>query len=254
MSRKPRVSPIGSGAPRDRASTFIVDYDNLFAAQEASGIRYDMSIGFPDRCGPRAGFSHPYFPYCIAEDRAYDVVEIGLFYMDVTLRSYLGLRPPQAREVLEAGLADLRRKRGAVSVVWHPIVFGGARDPGYDRLYWWLVERVHVFRAVFPLDMPERSTMFGASDARRLRELLVRREVSRRPTRPAIRACRLRSESAMATILMAAYTNYRRDPCVKREAEALVEAGHRVVFLASRQPVSQTASRSPASRSSRCRR
>jgi glycosyltransferase involved in cell wall biosynthesis len=39
----------------------------------------------------------------------------------------------------------------------------------------------------------------------------------------------------MAVILMAAYTNYRRDPRVKREAEALVELGHRVVFLASRQ-------------------
>jgi glycosyltransferase involved in cell wall biosynthesis len=40
----------------------------------------------------------------------------------------------------------------------------------------------------------------------------------------------------MATVLMAAYTNYRRDPRVKREAESLVEAGHRVVFLARRQP------------------
>ena len=39
----------------------------------------------------------------------------------------------------------------------------------------------------------------------------------------------------MAEILMAAYTNYRRDPRVRREAEALVEAGHRVVFLANRQ-------------------
>jgi glycosyltransferase involved in cell wall biosynthesis len=39
----------------------------------------------------------------------------------------------------------------------------------------------------------------------------------------------------MADILMVAYTNYRRDPRVKREAEALVEAGHRVVFLARRQ-------------------
>jgi glycosyltransferase involved in cell wall biosynthesis len=35
---------------------------------------------------------------------------------------------------------------------------------------------------------------------------------------------------------MAAYTNYRRDPRVRREAEALVDAGYRVVFLASRQP------------------
>ena len=40
----------------------------------------------------------------------------------------------------------------------------------------------------------------------------------------------------MAAILMAAYTNYRRDPRVRREAEALVEAGHAVVFLARRQP------------------
>jgi glycosyltransferase involved in cell wall biosynthesis len=40
----------------------------------------------------------------------------------------------------------------------------------------------------------------------------------------------------MALILMAAYTNYRRDPRVRREAEALVEAGHQVVFLARRQP------------------
>jgi glycosyltransferase involved in cell wall biosynthesis len=40
----------------------------------------------------------------------------------------------------------------------------------------------------------------------------------------------------MARILMVAYTNYRRDPRVRREAEALVEEGHEVTFLASRQP------------------
>lgn len=39
----------------------------------------------------------------------------------------------------------------------------------------------------------------------------------------------------MACVFMAAYTNYRRDPRVKREAEALVERGHHVVFLARRQ-------------------
>ncbi len=35
---------------------------------------------------------------------------------------------------------------------------------------------------------------------------------------------------------MAAYTNYRRDPRVKREAEALVARGYDVTFLARRQP------------------
>ena len=40
----------------------------------------------------------------------------------------------------------------------------------------------------------------------------------------------------MTPILMAAYTNYRRDPRVRREAETLVEAGYAVTFLARRQP------------------
>ena len=35
------------------------------------------------------------------------------------------------------------RKRGGVSVVWHPIVFGNARDPGYGDLFWRLVEHVN---------------------------------------------------------------------------------------------------------------
>lgn len=39
----------------------------------------------------------------------------------------------------------------------------------------------------------------------------------------------------MARVFMAAYTNYRRDPRVKREAEALVAEGHDVTFLACRQ-------------------
>jgi glycosyltransferase involved in cell wall biosynthesis len=39
----------------------------------------------------------------------------------------------------------------------------------------------------------------------------------------------------MARVLMIAYTNYRRDPRVRREAEALVQIGHDVTFLARRQ-------------------
>jgi len=131
------------GAPTGSRQHYLsFDYDVLFAAQEKAGIRFDMSMGFPDRIGPRAGFSYPYFPYCLAEDRPYDVVEISLFLMDVTLRSYMGLKASQARDAVEAALADLRSKRGCASAVWHPIVFAGARDPGYDRLWWDMIELV----------------------------------------------------------------------------------------------------------------
>jgi hypothetical protein len=129
--------PIGS-----RQHFLSFNYDKLFSAQEEAGIQYDMSMGFPDRPGPRAGFSFPYFPFDLARNRPFDVLEISLFYMDVTLQSYLRLKPAAARRMVDAGLENLARKGGAVSVVWHPIVFGGARDPGYDGVYWHLVRRV----------------------------------------------------------------------------------------------------------------
>jgi hypothetical protein len=131
------IRPTGS-----RQHFLSFDYDVLFAAQEAVGIQYDMSMGFPDRHGPRAGFSHPYFPFDLKRDRPFDVLEISLFYMDVTLRSYMQLNADAARSVLDDGLQELKRKRAAISIVWHPIVFGGARDPGYDRLYWFAVDRI----------------------------------------------------------------------------------------------------------------
>jgi hypothetical protein len=129
--------PLGS-----RQHFLSFDYDTLFAAQEQAGIQYDMSMGFPDHPGPRAGFSYPYFPYHLKEDRPYRVLQISLFLMDVTLRGYMGLKGAKAWRAIEDCLADLRRKRGCVSAVWHPIVFGGARDPGYDDLFWDMVLHV----------------------------------------------------------------------------------------------------------------
>lgn len=129
--------PLGS-----RQHFLSFDYDALFDIQERSGIQFDMSMGFPDHIGPRAGFSFPYFPWNIEQDRPYDVLEISLFLMDVTLRSYMGLRSDDAFTTITKSLNALRRKHGGVSVVWHPIVFGNARDPGYGNLFWQLVEYV----------------------------------------------------------------------------------------------------------------
>ena len=129
--------PLGS-----RQHFLSFDFDVLFRAQERAGIEYDMSLGYPDRTGPRTGFSYPIFPYCLDEDRPYDVVEIGLFLMDVTLRSYMGLRDAAARAEVDATVERLCHRGGCGSVVWHPIVFGGARDPGFGELFWHLVDRV----------------------------------------------------------------------------------------------------------------
>lgn len=131
------------GRPRGSRQHFLsFNYDGLFAAQEEAGIQYDMSMGYPDHPGSRSGFSRPYFPYDLRRDRPYDVLEISLFLMDVTLRGYMGLKGAAAAQVIENCVSTLRSRHGCASVVWHPIVFGGARDPGYDRLYWDMAARV----------------------------------------------------------------------------------------------------------------
>jgi hypothetical protein len=131
------------GQPTGSRQHFLsFDYDALFRAQERAGIQFDMSMGYPDRPGPRAGFSYPYFPFCLEENRPFDVLQIALFLMDVTLRSYMNLKGRRAWQTIEREIEALRRKRGCASVVWHPIVFGGARDPGYDQLFWDMIEHV----------------------------------------------------------------------------------------------------------------
>jgi hypothetical protein len=129
--------PLGS-----RQHYLSFNYDRLFEAQEEAGIEYDMSLGYPDHPGPRSGFSFPFFPYSLRQDRPYRVLQIGLFLMDVTLRGYMNLRAARARPVVNQCLAGLKDVGGCASVVWHPIVFGGARDPGYDRLYFEMIEQV----------------------------------------------------------------------------------------------------------------
>ena len=131
--------PLGS-----RQHYLSFDYDTLFAAQESAGIAYDMSLGYPDACGPRSGFSHPFFPYDLVNDRPFRVLEIPLVLMDVTLRTYLGLGPADARKRIEAELGRLRTGGGCGSVVWHPILFRGARDPGFDALYWDMIDHVEL--------------------------------------------------------------------------------------------------------------
>lgn len=131
------AKPTGS-----RQHFLAFNYDNLFTAQEQAGIEFDMSMGFPDQIGPRAGFSYPYYPYCLTEDRPYKVLELNLFLMDVTLRGYLNIKGEQAWDAIVSTLEDLREKRGCASIVWHPIVFGGARDPGFDQLFWRIIDYV----------------------------------------------------------------------------------------------------------------
>jgi hypothetical protein len=113
---------------------------SFFAGIEKAGLRYDMSIGYNDRVGPRAGTYFPYRPYNLDHERHFSFWEIPLVLMDTTLATSSRLSSPEA---VDAGKQEIRRfmeMKGCVSIVWHQEQLSGILDPGYDRVYWDLLD------------------------------------------------------------------------------------------------------------------
>jgi hypothetical protein len=99
---------------------------------EACGLHYDSSVGFADRFGFRAGTSVPYRPWCFAENRELDLIEVPLILMDCTPVKYMSLSLQQARTRILAMVRRMEHTGGVFSLLWHntPIL-----DHAYDGWY-----------------------------------------------------------------------------------------------------------------------
>lgn len=113
---------------------------SFFAGIEQAGLRYDMSVGYNDMVGPRAGTYFPYRPYDLIRGRPLSLWEFPLILMDTTFATSNRL---SSAEALEAGKQEFRRvmeRKGCASMIWHQEQLGGLLDPGYDRVYWELLD------------------------------------------------------------------------------------------------------------------
>jgi peptidoglycan/xylan/chitin deacetylase (PgdA/CDA1 family) len=101
------------------------------------GFGYDSSQGYGDAIGLRAGFSFPYRPYHLAEERPLGLVELPLAVMDATLaeQRYLGLPPTAALERMLRLLDRVAEVGGTVAILWHVDRFSREYAHGWDRVY-----------------------------------------------------------------------------------------------------------------------
>ncbi|MEW6717733.1 MAG: hypothetical protein AB1345_09545 [Chloroflexota bacterium] len=110
---------------------------DLFREVESAGFRYDLSIGYNDRSGPRAGTRYPYRPYNLEHNRPHNFWEIPFFLMDTTLSTSYRFSSRQAWDHI---LHKLEGYSGCLAVIWHTEQFGGCLDPGFDDLYWQMLD------------------------------------------------------------------------------------------------------------------
>jgi hypothetical protein len=104
---------------------------------DALGFAIDSSQGYADRPGLRAGFSHPYHPYDLANDRPLRLLEVPLAVMDATLQDekYLGLSPQQGYARSVRVLEQVAASGGTAAILWHNDRFARAYARGWDRCY-----------------------------------------------------------------------------------------------------------------------
>lgn len=115
---------------------------SFFSWIEKTGFRYDMSIGYNDTVGPRAGTYLPYRPYDIYEEKAFSFWEFPLVLMDTTLATSYLFQPTEALQKSKEEMQNIIKAKGCVSIIWHQEQLSGLLDPGYDEVYWKLLDEL----------------------------------------------------------------------------------------------------------------
>ncbi len=108
-----------------RAHYLIFNITKSFDIYEKNGLKLDSTGGFADQVGFRFGTSHPFKPYNFNENRAYNIIEIPLIAMDVTLQGeqYMQLSPEESFEKIKKMIDKVNRYKGVFTVLWHNTSF-----------------------------------------------------------------------------------------------------------------------------------
>ena len=111
--------------------------EQTFAIYEELGIGCDVTLGFANHEGFRAGICLPFHPYNIEKDKPYDVIEIPLTIMDCTLGAagHRGLGIEESWQSVESLLAAVKGHGGCIVLLWHNSYMDKFEYPGYAGIY-----------------------------------------------------------------------------------------------------------------------
>ncbi len=100
-----------------------------WSAQNAAGLRYDSTFGYPNRLGAPGSFC---FPFKVPNT---ELIELPLTIMDVTLFRYLGLNAEQALETSKNEINKVTAMGGLVSILWHNNFFEEEEYQDWETTY-----------------------------------------------------------------------------------------------------------------------
>jgi hypothetical protein len=114
----------------------------FFPELERAGLKYDMSVGYNDMSGPRAGTLYPFKPYDMEKGKPFSLWEIPFILMDTTLATTYRFSSGEALDHCIDQIRPMEKSGGCVSLIWHQEQLSGLLDPGFDMIYWMLLKRL----------------------------------------------------------------------------------------------------------------
>ncbi len=111
------------------------DAAQTWRAQSEAGLKTDSSLGFAERAGFRSGLAVPFQPWSFADNRPYDLWEVPLVLMDVTLKEYMHLDIDDAIDKSRKIIETLHEYSAGAAILWHNSSLNDLDWCGWDRVY-----------------------------------------------------------------------------------------------------------------------
>jgi len=116
-------------------------YQATFTALEKAGVKFDSTMGYWEHIGFRAGTSFPFFPFNLADNRPFHVLEIPMCVMDTSLLSKIAMNlTPKEAIIRLMRLLTIAEQYGClINLNWHNTTFDKVDYPGWGLVYWKII-------------------------------------------------------------------------------------------------------------------
>jgi hypothetical protein len=121
--------------------------DRLFREVERARLRFDSSLGFPDKVGFRNGASFPYPPYNFQKEAPHSFLEFPLALMDGSLEADCRVSRENPQLVADEILRESRKWGwGGISILWHNPMEALQVPREINRVFWNCAGKRHEFQ------------------------------------------------------------------------------------------------------------
>lgn len=120
-----------------------LEFPNTYRNLIKAGIKYDYSMGYPDRPGFRSCIAEPYPFFDVEKDEITSLTIIPFQVMDTQYRDYKQMDAPSSVKAMKEILEEVRKVSGLFVFVWHDRSFAPWKEyEGWKEAFVQMVKSV----------------------------------------------------------------------------------------------------------------